>query len=378
MTKETGDVLTRKIVRLGRALREQGVKVSLADEIDAREGLGFFEEMEDSRLALLCTLRIPPEARNLFDSLFEEIFVGAATPRPRPSRNQRIDAPRVARPPRSGFHWDPDTRTLTKGDESGEGETPASSPAALLRGRHLDAALAPPAAVAAMEAALARLARRLATRRSRRLVPAAKGRPDLRRSLRRAVRTAGEPLSFARRTRALERTRLVFLVDTSGSMDPHARFLLTFLVALRRATRRAEVFAFNTRLERVTGLLSRGDAARVLARLADAVPDWSGGTRIGDCLADFAGSRLASCVDERTVVVVLSDGLDRGDPEVLASALARIARRARRIVWLNPLLGDPRYAPEARGIRAALPWIDRHLPVHDLASLERAAARLGA
>jgi uncharacterized protein with von Willebrand factor type A (vWA) domain len=230
-----------------------------------------------------------------------------------------------------------------------------------------------------MERVLARLAARLATRRSRRLVPTpGRGAPDPRRSLRRAIATGGEVLSFARRARAVERPRLVFLCDTSGSMDAHARFLLAFVLSLRRAARSTEVFAFGTELVRLTPSLSPGPIAPALDRLGRCVPDWSGGTRIGACLARFVAEHLAMRVDSRTVVVILSDGLDRGEPAELADAMRAIQARARKVVWLNPLLGDPRYAPTARGMEAALPFVDEFLPAHDLASLEGLLPRLSA
>ncbi|MFL5300138.1 MAG: vWA domain-containing protein, partial [Anaeromyxobacteraceae bacterium] len=226
---------------------------------------------------------------------------------------------------------------------------------------------------AEMERLLDRLAARLATRRARRLAPAPRGGADLRRSLRRAFSTGGELLSLARRAHPVETARLVVLCDTSGSMDAHARFLLAFARALKRVAKRTEVFAFNTELVRITPWLSsgRGRQGAVLERLAEAVPDWSGGTRIGECLAAFVDRHLASLVDARTVVIVLSDGLDRGDAALLADAMRRIQARARRVIWLNPLLGDPRYEPTARGMAAALPFIDRFAPAHDLESLER-------
>jgi uncharacterized protein with von Willebrand factor type A (vWA) domain len=222
-----------------------------------------------------------------------------------------------------------------------------------------------------MEKLLARVAARLATRRSRRLVPTrGRGGPDLRRSLRRAVATEGELVALARRARPIEQPRLVVLCDTSGSMQSHARFLLAFVLALRRAARATEVFAFSTSLVRLTPWLSPGRSAASLDRLATALPDWAGGTRIGESLDAFVTDHLRERVDGRTVVVVLSDGLDRGDVGKLAIAMRAIRARARKVIWLNPLLGDPRYEPTARGMAAALPFVDAFLPAHDLASLE--------
>jgi uncharacterized protein with von Willebrand factor type A (vWA) domain len=198
-----------------------------------------------------------------------------------------------------------------------------------------------------------------------------RGRIDLRRSLRDAVSTDGELLRLARRARAVEEPRIVVLCDTSGSMDPHGRFLLAFLLALKKAARRTELFAFNTSLVRLTPWVSAAKIGATLERLAAGVPDWSGGTRIGASLSDFAARYLTEMVDAKTVVVIVSDGLDRGDTDMLARAMRAIRLRARRVIWLNPLLGDPRYEPTAQGMAAALPFVDVLAPAHNLASLQR-------
>jgi len=229
-----------------------------------------------------------------------------------------------------------------------------------------------------MDRLMQRLSLKLATERSRRVIPTrGRGFVDLRRSLRAAVATRGEPLRLARRARALEEPRLVLLCDTSGSMEAQTRFLLTFAISLRRAARRVEVFAFNTRLTRITRAIVPAKVPLTLRRLGESVTDWSGGTRIGDCLTDFVREYLGQMVNARTTVVIVSDGLDRGDPEVLARAMRSIRARARAVLWLNPLLGDARYEPTARGMAAALPYIDRLAPAHNLESLERLVTMLG-
>ena len=200
---------------------------------------------------------------------------------------------------------------------------------------------------------------------------------DPRRSLRRALSTQGELLHFARRARAVEEPRLVVLCDTSGSMDAHTRFLLCFLLSLAKAARKTEIFAFNTALTRLTPWLSAGKVERALERLAAGVPDWSGGTRIGECLAEFFDSH-GQMLDAKTVVLIVSDGLDRGDTTILSRAMRDIRSRARRVIWLNPLLGDPRYEPTARGMAAALPFVDLLAPAHNLESLERLLPMLAA
>jgi hypothetical protein len=194
---------------------------------------------------------------------------------------------------------------------------------------------------------------------------------DLRRSFRRAIGTGGEMVSLAYRARAIEWPRLVVLCDTSGSMDRHARFLLAFVVALRRIARSTEVFVFNTSLARVTSSIASGRIARIVERLVAGVPDWSGGTRIGESLGEFVSKYLDRFVTHKTVVIIFSDGLDRGDTTRIADAMKAIRSRARRIIWLNPLAGDPRFEPTARAMAAARPFVDRLLPAHDLESLER-------
>jgi hypothetical protein len=230
-----------------------------------------------------------------------------------------------------------------------------------------------------MERLLLRLASKLATRRSRRRVPApGRGTVGLRRSFRRAIGTGGEFLSLARRARAVEEPRLVVLCDTSGSMDSHSRFLLAFVLSLKRAARRTEIFAFNTSLVRLTPWISAQRIGPTLDRLAAGVPDWSGGTRIGECLAEFVRRYRDEVVNSQTVVLIFSDGLDRGDTALLAPAMRSIRSKARKVIWLNPLLSDARYEPTARGMEAALPFVDLLAPAHNLESLERLLPELAA
>jgi uncharacterized protein with von Willebrand factor type A (vWA) domain len=375
----SGAVLPSVLARLGAILRERGIPVGIEDEVDAGRALACLRgaDREDARRALRIALKIRRDDWGAFDAVLSGLWADAA-PQNRPPETPSTASIDGKRPGRSTLQPRP-LAGIAQGSapEPAEGAQPGYSPAALLRRKPFEQCSG--SDLVAMERVVARLAARLATRRSRRLVPVSgRGAPDPRRSLRRAVSTGGELLSFARRARAIEEPRLVFLCDTSGSMDAHARFLLAFVLSLRRAARRAEVFAFNTELVRLTSSLRRGAVAATLDRLAASVPDWSGGTRIGDCLARFVAQHLPTRLDPRTVVIILSDGLDRGDPAKLAAAMCAIHARARRVVWLNPLLGDARYAPTARGMEAALPFIDRFLPAHDLASLELLLPQLSA
>jgi uncharacterized protein with von Willebrand factor type A (vWA) domain len=360
--------LVAHLARFGGALRAEGVRVSVGDEEDALRALLRVDvgDRAELREALRCTLKIRPRDGERFEGLFDELWGGA----PRNARAARPAAPAGATNPGVAAAWSAlGLAPEAAAGEEAEGDEPGWSRAALLR--HKPFERCDGRDLAEMERLLARLAARLATRRSRRLAPALRGAADLRRSLRRAFSTGGEMIVLARRARPVEAPRLVLLLDTSGSMDAHARFLLAFARALKRVAPRTEVFALNTELVRVTAWLSSGQQDRALARLAEAVPDWSGGTRLGECLAEFAERHLAALVDARTAVVVLSDGLDRGDPALVGDAMARIHARAGHVLWLNPLLGDARYEPIARGMAAALPHVDRLEPAHDLASLER-------
>jgi uncharacterized protein len=368
-----------RLARFGGALRAHGVGTSLRDELDGAEALAAVDAMdrEEVRAALRIAFKIRRSDFETFDQLFAPFWSDeprstafAAPPAPR-RRDSRMMAARVPR-------WDPDARRMLDApSETADGQQPGYSPEAALRRKSFDEVAQSERDLAAIERLLVRLARRLATRRGRRLVPTrSRGRPDLRASFKRALRTSGEIVTFARRTRAVDKPRLAFLCDTSGSMEAHTPFLLMFALALRRAVSKVELFAFNTELVRLNPALSHGDLRLALDRLRACVRDWSGGTRIGDSLAAFVHDHLEQCVDSKTVVVIVSDGLDRGDPVVLADAVRAVRRRARKVVWLNPLLGDPRYQPLTRGMEAALPFIDHFAAAHNVESLERALSCL--
>jgi uncharacterized protein with von Willebrand factor type A (vWA) domain len=223
---------------------------------------------------------------------------------------------------------------------------------------------------------LAELMRRLRlqvpSRRTRRREVARRGDPDLRRTLRRSFRTGGEPVERAWRARRRRRRRLVLLLDVSGSMADYSRALVLFARAALQADARWEAFCFGTRLTRVTKALGGADAKEALRRAAEEVVDWNGGTRIGAALRALTRTNVV----RGSVVVICSDGLDVGDPELLKTEMARLSRLAHRVVWLNPLKEDPAYEPLARGMRAALPHVDDFASGHNLASLEAVAETL--
>jgi uncharacterized protein len=210
------------------------------------------------------------------------------------------------------------------------------------------------------------------SRRTRRREPARRGDPDLRRTLRRSFRTGGEPVERAWRARRRRRRRLVLLLDVSGSMADYSRALVLFARAALQADARWEAFCFGTRLTRVTRALAVADPKEALRRAAEEVVDWNGGTRIGDAVRALTRTNVV----RGAVVVICSDGLDVGEPEVLRAEMARLSRLAHRVVWLNPLKEDPAYEPLARGMRAALPHVDVFLSGHNLESLEEVGQAL--
>jgi len=214
-----------------------------------------------------------------------------------------------------------------------------------------------------------------AMRRSRRMRPSRhqRGRPDLRRTVRRAIRAGGEPIHRAYVAPSERPRRLVLLCDVSGSMETYARALVRFLHAAVVGRGSVEAFALGTRLTRITRELSSRDPDAAIAAAAHRVADWSGGTRLGEGLRTFNDEWGVRGMARGAVVVILSDGWDRGEPELLAEQMARLHRVAHKVVWVNPLKSSPDYAPLARGMAAALPHVDEFVEGHSLASLEQLA-----
>jgi len=210
---------------------------------------------------------------------------------------------------------------------------------------------------------------RVAERRTRRLRPSGSGRIDLRRSARHAIRSSGELMTLFRRKPRVRRRPLVLICDVSGSMERYSRLLMIFAHAIARRED-LEAFVFSTRLTRITRLLRHRDLDRALDLVSKGVHDFSGGTRIGDALADFNRHWARRVLGHGAVVIIISDGWDRGDPTQLAAELVHLRRSAHRLVWLNPLLGSAGYEPLTRGMAAALPYCDDFLAAHNLDALD--------
>lgn len=350
----------RALVGFGRALRTAGLPVDTRRLIAFREAAELLPEGE-LYWAGRATLVARRDEIPVFDRVFRAYFSGG-----RESARLTVRLrPRLRAVP-LGAH----AQATGAADPAVPGVALASATEVLRRKSF--------AACSADELAeIARLQRRLrlATppRRSRRRAPSRTGEPDLRRTLRAALRTGGELLSPARRQRRLRRRRLVLLVDVSGSMSPYARPLVDFAHATVRADRRFEAFAFGTRLTRLTRALDTDRLDDARWRAAEAAADWDGGTRIGASLKTFCDRYGRPGLARGAVVVICSDGLEVGDPEALGAQMEVLHRLAHRVVWLNPLKENRDYEPLARGMAAALPWIDVFASGHSLESLEAIA-----
>lgn len=215
-----------------------------------------------------------------------------------------------------------------------------------------------------------KLFRQMAIRLRRRMKESRRnGQINLRRTIRKSIGYGGEPLDLLRKAQRPKKTRLIVLLDVSGSMDKYSYFLLLFICALRQNFRQLEAFIFSTSLIRISKALQPGSIDRVLSIISDQAENWSGGTRIGSCLQTFNEKYGRQLLNGSPAIIVLSDGLDTGSPAMLADELKKMHRRARRIVWLNPLKGTNAYAPTAGGMQAALPEIDDFRSAHNLNSL---------
>jgi len=269
--------------------------------------------------------------------------------------------------------------------DDAEGDGGARRPAVSVRWspvetlRERDFASYTPAEFAQARRLMADLRLAGARRPSRRRRPSSRihGRPDLRGTVRRSLRAGGEVAPPAYHTTGTRPRALVLLLDVSGSMEPYARAFVRFVHAAVVSSTRVEAFALGTRLTRVTRELSSRDPDAAVHAAAERVVDWSGGTRLGDGLRAFNDEWGVRGMARGAIVVILSDGWDRGDPEALAEQMARLQRVAHKIVWVNPLKASPGYAPLAQGMAAALPYVDVFVEGHSLAALEEVAAVIG-
>jgi uncharacterized protein len=373
----SGPAVLERLVGFGRYLRASGLDVGTGRVLSFCRAAALLDpsDRNDLRLAARATLVSRPEDLHLLDGAFDRYFGGL--PLVQRGVTEPITAPRPEPHPAGGERLPfPAATSWSAGEEEANGQGPAAplvaSDVEVVRTKDFGEMSEDERKDAAV------LIRRLALvapfRRSRRYRPATLGpRFDLRRTMRDSLRTEGEPFRRAWKRRQTRTRPLVLVLDVSGSMAPYSRALVEFGHAAAASGRRVEVFCFGTRLTRITRIVRTRDPGKALKAVGRAVTDWEGGTRIGDSLKELLdrwGSRSAV---RGSVVVLCSDGLERGDPAVLTRQMERLSRLSHRLLWVNPLKGSPRYEPLARGMAASLPFVDALLPGHNLKSLEALA-----
>jgi uncharacterized protein with von Willebrand factor type A (vWA) domain len=358
--------LTRTLVGFARTLRAAGVDASpdrLQQTVSAASRLDAARR-RDVYWAGRLTLCAGPDDLDRYDRAFAAYFAGEQAPTMR--RGSTIEVVRSVAMP--GGHGG--------GDDLDSPASPVATASELDVLRHRD--------LAALTAAERDTVRRLIaaidpvgeTRQSRRHRPSRRGDLDPHRTVRAMLRSGGEPVRLERRDRRVRPRRLVLLVDVSGSMQPYADSFLRFAHAAARRRPGTEVFTIGTRLTRVTREIRGRDPSAALLAVSGAVPDWSGGTRLGELVKAFLDRWGQRGVARGAVVLVASDGWERGDAELLGEQMRRLARLAHRVVWANPHRSQPGFAPVTAGMAAALPYVDDFVDGHSLGALEHLAAVL--
>jgi len=376
-----GDGLRRQLAGFVRTLRDNGFAVGLKETGDALAILASPLASRPATLqpALKALFSATKSDWEHFDEIFQAYWLGRGLRRRQMLTGTASDGSRPRRrlpSPMAGNDIAGPPDHVERG-EGPEGESPASGKGrrggatrAESLGRIDVRRIADPAEVAEAHELAERLARKMRARLVRRMRARRRGRRlDLRRTIHRSVSHGGTPLDLVWRRRKPKPLRLVILLDASGSMSLYTAFFLRFIHGVVDAFREAEAFVFHTRLVHVSDSLRERDVSRAIDRLALMAEGIGGGTRIGESLATFNRWHAARVINSRTAVMILSDGYDTGEPERLATEMARLRRRCRRIVWLNPLIGWESYSPEARGMQAALPYIDLFAPAHNIESL---------
>lgn len=396
------DPVIRASVALGRSLRQEGLATGVDEAILLSRAVAHIDPSRHDEMYWTCRaifVRSPLEIP-VFDKVFERFWSGIPLLADGPGSEHGEADPRMTGPQRGGEAL-PQFRSQGRagrliggeprravhevagavGDEPGSGQRRG-----VLAAYSAEDTLTEPEPLGyegdelhAVRALAHELRRRAPQRRSRRLRPSGRrGRLDLRRTLCRSFNTEGEPLQPAYVAKSLRPRRLVFLCDVSGSMERYSRLVLASLSAAVAAGIKAEAFVFATRLTRLTGTLSDRDVARALEQARACVPDWSGGTRIGEALHSFNHDFARLGLARGSIVIVVSDGWDRGDPALLSTELARLRMWCRRLVWLNPRPDrDLRGQPMAVGMRAAMGFVDDFVPGHDPSAVMALARLVG-
>jgi hypothetical protein len=371
MRQEQSERLAASIVEFCRFAGTRGLSGDLRRTLTALEAAKItgIEEQETFAFVLQAALCSSKEEWDMFLQLFEE-FWGK-------SRSSPQSASGKSKRPREGNAQEQEVGSTVFLDQSGNETAARDGDARAVYGasaqqrlKKVDFSEVPPDDLAALEELSLRLLRRMSQRLSRRrVISTLAERVDLRRSIRRSIAYGGEPIVLAYKGRKPRKNRLVVLLDISGSMNFYSLFLVRFIYALQAHFQRVDTFLFSTDVVEISDLLRTRHLTEALRRLSQRAMGWSGGTKIGESLRQFNQLYGRKLLSRDTTFIILSDGWDTGEPEVLAAQLRVARRRAQRILWLNPLLGLKDYQPLTRGMAAALPHVDVFAPAHNLESL---------
>ena len=363
------------VLLFGRLLRDAGLPVHHTRLVDAIRALQWVNigSREDVRATLAALLVHRREDLGRFDAAFALFFRHHTDSSSSLALFALGERPRVVVKPLPGAATAIEFETVRADDSTGAERRVSAYSDTTPVSRVKDFADFSAAELEAARRLLAALPWRLGERRTRRWERRGGSSIDLRRVLR---RTRGELVDLPLRRRRQAPRPVVFIGDVSGSMERYSRLLLHFVYGLARHARQVESFVFATTLTRITHHVARQGSDRALSRVVRDVADWGGGTRIGESLRAFNTHWARRVMRHGPVVLLVSDGWDRGDPAILRREMARVKRNCHRLVWLNPLLGSANYEPLTRGMQAALPYVDDFLPAHNLVSLEQLAAHL--
>ena len=378
--QDNGHIL-HNLMMFGETLRKIGLDVGSGNMLDLVRALEYtpIGRKQDFQQAARSILVHRKQDIALFDEAFQVFWrrpASGQTTRDLRSlgEQRRYRNPQVA-PPRGG---DDGNGAATEGDDDDAGDrvdlTRTYSAREVLRQKdfsHFDGL-----EIAEAKRLMSDLSWDLGNRRTRRTAPGDGSWIDLRRTLRQNLKYGGELLELPRRERKDKPRPLILICDVSGSMERYTRMLLHFIHSVAKSQQQVEAFLFATRLTRITRYLNYRSIDQAVTEVSRAVPDWAGGTRIGQALKTFNFQWLRRVRGSGAVVLVISDGWDRGEPELLSQEISRLQRSCHRLIWLNPLLGSADYQPLTRGIQAALPYIDDFLPVNNLNSLDALAQHL--
>jgi hypothetical protein len=369
------DVLGQKLMEFCHLLRAYEIEVTASRIIDtfrALKAIDFFRR-GDFYTVLESNLISRASDRELFHQLFLQFWRGptwAGIPDPcLPGWEDEC-----ALPPRSMQNSRLQLAAVDDSDEPDDTQPPRSltmySPTEMLSRK--DFGKMSEQELMQVQRLISSMAQQMATVLSRRQKARKKAHGiDASRTLRHSLRYGGEVVQLMRRGPKISKTKMVLLCDVSGSMDVYTKFLLQFLYGVQNGLRGVETIVFSTRMSRITSLLRRRHIDAALELISEAVPDWSGGTKIGQCLKEFNDTMAPNMVTSKTLVVMISDGWDTGDTAVLDAEMARLRSHAYRIIWLNPLLGNPTYQPLCKGMHTALPYVHDFMPVHSAESLRQ-------